>query len=177
MDLTKFAKIAKNRISDDFLCYLRFFAVLCHINNHLTRPSCGFNKLFAKIAKTRKFDDISRYLRFLAVLCHVNQFTFCPKSFCFTWHFGISLSAKLKHIHMQRPAQTIFKYRFVILRFEWYSWDSIVFQVSSFYAFFKLGVLEQGINIINVFFNWSKLFIHITSWIQHHSLQCNNYFH
>ena len=26
-------------------CYLRFFAVLCHINNHLTRPSCGLNKI------------------------------------------------------------------------------------------------------------------------------------
>ena len=32
-DLTKFAKIAKNRYSDDFLRCLRFFAVLCHVNN------------------------------------------------------------------------------------------------------------------------------------------------
>ena len=34
-----------------------------------------------------------------------------------------------------------------------YSWDSIVFQVLC-YAFFNLQVFEQGINIINVFFNW-----------------------
>ena len=46
--------------------------------------------------------------------------------------------------------------------FKLYSWDSNVFQVSC-YAFFKLGVFEQGMNIINVFFNWSKLFIHTTS--------------
>ena len=38
----------------------------------------------------------------------------------------------------------------------------IIFQVPC-YAFFKLAVFEQGVNIINVFFNWSKLFIHITS--------------
>ena len=29
-----FAKIVKNRKSDDFLRYLRFFVVLCHLNNH-----------------------------------------------------------------------------------------------------------------------------------------------
>ena len=34
VDLTKFAKIAKDRKSDDFLRYLRFFAVLCRVNNH-----------------------------------------------------------------------------------------------------------------------------------------------
>ena len=32
--ITKFAKIAKNRKSDDFLCYLPFCTVLCHVNNH-----------------------------------------------------------------------------------------------------------------------------------------------
>ena len=33
-DLTKFAKIAKNRQSDEFSRYSRFFAVLCHVSNH-----------------------------------------------------------------------------------------------------------------------------------------------
>ena len=32
--ITKFAKIGKNRKSDDFLCYLPFCTVLCHVNNH-----------------------------------------------------------------------------------------------------------------------------------------------
>ena len=31
--ITKFAKIGKNRKSDDFLCYLPFCTVLCHVNN------------------------------------------------------------------------------------------------------------------------------------------------
>ena len=33
-DLTKFAKIAKNRQSDDFSRYLQFLAVLCHVKAH-----------------------------------------------------------------------------------------------------------------------------------------------
>ena len=33
-DLTKFAKIAKNRKSDDFSRYLQFLAVLCHVKAH-----------------------------------------------------------------------------------------------------------------------------------------------
>ena len=32
-----------------------------------------------------------------------------PKSFRFTYHFGISLSAQLKHIYTQKPTQPIFK--------------------------------------------------------------------
>ena len=33
-DLTKFAKIAKNRQSDDFSRHLQFLAVLCHVKAH-----------------------------------------------------------------------------------------------------------------------------------------------
>ena len=128
---TKICKIAKNRKSDDFLRYLRFFAVLCPLNNHQTRPSCGFSKI-AKIAKNRKFDDFSRYLRFLAVLCHVNvhfsrvhdhlkkavcrfsKFAMSSKSFRFTCHFGIFLSAQLRHIYTQKPTQPVFKYSLVM---------------------------------------------------------------
>ena len=36
-DFTKFAKIAKNRQFDDFSRYLRFLAVLCHVNVHFSR--------------------------------------------------------------------------------------------------------------------------------------------
>jgi len=101
------AKIAKN-------CQLRFFAVLCHVNNHLSpEPVVMVVDLtkFAKIAKNRKSDYFSRYLRFLAVLCHVNvhlsrvhdhlslkpvadftKFEVSKKIFFFTCQFGISLS-------------------------------------------------------------------------------------
>ena len=37
------------------------FAVLCHVNNHLTRPSCGFNKICENCEK-------SQVLRFFALL-------------------------------------------------------------------------------------------------------------
>ena len=36
-DLTKFEKIAKNREFDDFSRYLRFPAVLYHVNVHFSR--------------------------------------------------------------------------------------------------------------------------------------------
>ena len=41
-----FSCVAKNRKFDDFSCYLRFLAVLCHVNNHwCPRASCRFNKI------------------------------------------------------------------------------------------------------------------------------------
>ena len=41
-----FSCVAKNRKFDDFSCYLRFLAVLCHVNNHWSpRASCRFNKI------------------------------------------------------------------------------------------------------------------------------------
>ena len=36
-DLTKYAKTVKNRNFDDFSSYLRFIAVLCHVNLHFCR--------------------------------------------------------------------------------------------------------------------------------------------
>ena len=109
-----FSCVAKNRKSDDFSQFFVLFII--------TKPD-----RVAKIAKNRKFDDFSRHLRFLAVLCHVNvhfsrvhdhlkkpfadftKFAISPKSFRFTCHFGISLSAQLKHIYSQKPTQLIFE--------------------------------------------------------------------
>ena len=68
-----FSCVAKNRKSGDFLCYLRFFAVLCHVNNHWSPERVVDLTKFAKIAKDRKSDDFLRYLRFFAVLCRVNN--------------------------------------------------------------------------------------------------------
>ena len=36
-DLTNLRKLQKNRKFDDFLSYLRFIAVLCHVNVHFAR--------------------------------------------------------------------------------------------------------------------------------------------
>ena len=138
VDLTNTAKIAKNRKSDDFLRYLRFITVICHVNVHFYRVHDHLKQsrlpILPNLLKVRK----------VSALCH----------------FDISLSAFL---HAKGNAANLsIKVCYLKAGFELYSWDSIVFKVS-FYAFFKLGVFEQGINIINVFFNWSKLFIHITS--------------
>ena len=67
-----FTKIAKNRNVDDFSRYLRFFVVLCHVNDR-SEVSCEEPAMFGKIAKNRNVDDFSRYLRFFGVLCHVND--------------------------------------------------------------------------------------------------------
>ena len=45
-----FAKIAKNRKDDDFSRYLRFFGVLCNVNDR-SKASCEEPAIFAKIAK------------------------------------------------------------------------------------------------------------------------------
>ena len=42
-------------------------------------------------------------------LAGFTKFAISPKSFRFTCHFGISLSAQLKHIYTQKPTQPIFK--------------------------------------------------------------------
>ena len=76
-DLIKFAKIAKNRKFDDFSRYFRFLAVLCHVNVHFSRVHDHLKKPFADFTK----------------------FAISPKSFRFTCHFGISLSAQLKHFY------------------------------------------------------------------------------
>ena len=76
-DITKFVKIAKNRQFDDFSRYLRFLAVLCHVNVHFSRVHDPLKKPFADFTK----------------------FAISPKSFRFTCHFGISLSAQLKHFY------------------------------------------------------------------------------
>ena len=67
------------------------------------------------------------------------------------------MSAQLKHIYTQKPTQPIRQRKVCYLMFRViYSWDSIVFQVWC-YAFFKLRVFEQAINIINVFFQLVKV--------------------
>ena len=43
-----FAKIAKNRNVYDFSRYLRFFGVLCHVNDR-SKASCEEPAIFAKI--------------------------------------------------------------------------------------------------------------------------------
>ena len=43
-DLTKFAKIAKNRKLDYFSRYLRFLTVLCHVNVHFSRVHDNLKK-------------------------------------------------------------------------------------------------------------------------------------
>ena len=72
------------------------------------------------------------------------------------WHFAVS--AVKAYVHAKANAANLkIKVSYLMVRVI-YSWDSIVFQVSC-YVFFKLRVFEQGIHIINEFFNWSKLFI------------------
>ena len=67
----KICETAKNRKSDDFLRYLRFFAVLVMLT--ITQPDqVAYLTKFAKIAKNYSFDIFSRYLWFLAVLCPAN---------------------------------------------------------------------------------------------------------
>ena len=44
-NFTKFAKIAENRQFDDFSGYLRFLAVLCHVNVHFSRVHDHLKKM------------------------------------------------------------------------------------------------------------------------------------
>ena len=69
------AKIAKNR-------QLRFFAVLCHVNNHLSPEPVVMVVDLTKFAKNRKSGYFSRYLRFLAVVTLMFPFScsWSPKS-------------------------------------------------------------------------------------------------
>ena len=106
---TKFAKIEKNRKSDDFCITCDFSQLFVMLI--ITKPDrvADLTK-FAKIAKSRNFDDFQRYLRFLTVLCHVDvqfsrvhdhlglkwfadstKFAISPKSFRFTCHFGSAI--------------------------------------------------------------------------------------
>ena len=59
------AKIAKNRKFDDFSRYLRFLAVLCHVNVHFSRVHDHLKKPFADFTKfANKSKKFSLYLAF-----------------------------------------------------------------------------------------------------------------
>ena len=68
----------------DFLRYLRFLAVLCHVNVHFSRVH----------------DHLS-----LKPFADFTKFAISPKSFRFTCHFGTSVSVQLKHVVTQKPTQ------------------------------------------------------------------------
>ena len=68
MDLTKFAKIAKNRKSDDFLRYLRFITVICHVNVHFYRVHDHLKQsrlpILPNLLKVRKVSALRAILTF-----------------------------------------------------------------------------------------------------------------
>ena len=63
-DITKFVKIAKNRQFDDFSRYLRFLAVLCHVNVHFSRVHDHLKQCCLPIEPNHKSEKLPIYLSF-----------------------------------------------------------------------------------------------------------------
>ena len=57
----------KRKVSRFFESHLRFFAVICHVDDHLSPDRVAD---LTKFAKNRKSNDFLPHLLFFAVLCH-----------------------------------------------------------------------------------------------------------
>ena len=128
-----FSCLVKNRKSDDFLRYLRFFSVLCHVNNHWSSERVVDLTRFAKIAKKIAI------LTILRVTCDFSQFfvllissLFCPKSFRFT------VSAIKAYLYAKASAANLLikvcylKVRVIFVRFHCISSFNILCYTRSF---------------------------------------------
>ena len=93
-----------------------FFALVAIFRSSLSskyslrfRASCRFNKICENCKKNVSLTIFCVTCDFWQFFVMLISWLFSAKSFRFTCHFGISLSAHLKHIYTQKPVQPIFK--------------------------------------------------------------------